>query len=356
MEIFELLDKTIQNNSSDLHLVVGEVPVLRIDGRLTFLNTYPVIDKPEMERLLLGLITPHQKEFLINNRGLDFSYAYGGGNYGDKGRFRVNYYFQRGTLAAAFRLLPAQIKTLDQLGLPPICHNFTKLRQGFVLVTGPTGHGKSTTLAAMINEINMQRPANIITIEDPIEYMYPKGKSVISQRELGSDTYSWHEGLKSALREDIDVVLIGEMRDPESMATAISIAETGHLVFSTLHTNSAAQSIDRIIDSFPNTQQAQIRAQLSGTLAGIISQRLMERIDAGRAVAAEVLLGTNAIHANIRDGKTHLIDSIIETSQNEGMMPLEVSLASLVKDGFVSLDMARGYANHPDSFMRLLSS
>lgn len=355
MEITELLDKTVQNNSSDLHLVVGDVPILRIDGRLTFLNTYPPVDKAEMERMLLGLLTPHQKEYLINNRGIDFSYAYGGGNYGDKGRFRVNFYFQKGTLAAAFRLLPTKIRTLEELGLPAICHSFTKLRQGFVLVTGPTGHGKSTTLAAMINEINLARPANIITIEDPIEYMYPKGKGIVSQRELGSDTYSWHEGLKSALREDIDVVLIGEMRDPESIASAISIAETGHLVFSTLHTNSAAQSIDRIIDSFPDSQQAQIRTQLAGTLAGIISQRLLERIDTGRVVASEVLIGTNAVRTNIRDGKTHLIDSIIETSQNEGMVPLEVSLADLVKQGYVSLDMARGYVTHLDSFARLLA-
>lgn len=355
MDILELLEKTVQNNASDLHLVVGDPPVLRIDGRLTFLNTYPIIDKVEIERMMSAILTPHQKEYLANNRSIDLSYAYGGGNFGDKGRFRINCYYQKGTLAAAFRLLPTAIRTIEELGLPPVCHTFAKLRQGFVLVTGPTGHGKSTTLAAILNEINLSRAANIITIEDPIEYMYPKGKSVVSQRELGSDTYSWHEGLKSALREDIDVVLIGEMRDPESIATAISIAETGHLVFSTLHTNSAAQSIDRIIDAFPEAQQAQIRVQLAGTLAGIVSQRLLERIDSGRVVASEVLLGNNAVRTNIRDGKTHLIDSIIETSQNEGMIPLEVTLASLVKEGAVSLDTAKGYSLHPDSFMRLLS-
>jgi twitching motility protein PilT len=355
MEILELLEKTVQNNASDLHLVVGDVPAIRIDGRLTFLNTYPQIEKAEMETMIASILTSHQKEFLVNNRSLDFSYAYGGGNFGDRGRFRVNCYYQRGTLAAAFRLLPTRIRTIEELGLPPVCSTFSKLRQGFVLVTGPTGHGKSTTLAAIINQINSERSSNIITIEDPIEYMYPKGKSIVSQRELGSDTFSWHEGLKSALREDIDVVLIGEMRDPESIATAISIAETGHLVFSTLHTNSAAQSIDRIIDSFPEAQQAQIRVQLAGTLADIVSQRLIERIDAGRAVATEVLLGTNAVRATIRDGKTHLLDSIIETSQNEGMIPLDVSLANLVKDGAIALDTGKSYTLHMDSFLRLLS-
>jgi twitching motility protein PilT len=355
MEIFDLLDKTIQNNASDLHLVVGEVPVLRIDGRLTFLRTYPEINKQEMEKLIIGVLSQIQKDLLIENRSIDFSYAYGGGNYGDKGRFRVNVYFQRGSLAAAFRLLPSRIRTVEELGLPGICHNFAKLRKGFILVTGPTGNGKTTTIASMLNEININRTTNIITIEDPIEYMYPKAKSIISQREIGSDALNWHDALKSALREDIDIVLIGEMRDPESISAAITIAETGHLVFSTLHTNSASQSIDRIIDSFPEHQQSQVRVQLAATLEGIISQRLLERVDAGRVVAAEVLLGTNAVRANIRDGKTHLIDSIIETSQNEGMIPLEVSLSNLVKEGTVSLDNAKSYTNHIDSFMRLLS-
>lgn len=350
----ELLEKTVQNNASDLHLVVGEHPQLRIDGRLAPLNTYPELTQETMDQMIGSILSTNQKELLLSNRNLDLSYAYGGGNYGDKGRFRVNCYYQRGTLAAAFRLLPARIKTVEELGLPQICNNFANLKQGFVLVTGPTGHGKSTTIAAILNQINLTRNANILTIEDPIEYVYPKGKSIISQREIGSDSHSWHEGLKSALREDIDVVLIGEMRDPESIAAAISIAETGHLVFSTLHTNSASQSIDRIIDSFPEAQQSQIRTQLSATIAGIVSQRLLERLDQGRIVAAEVLLGTNAVKANIRDGKTHLIDSIIETSQNDGMIPLEVSLAKLVKEGIVSLDLAKSYSLHPESFLRML--
>lgn len=354
MELLDLLDKTVQNNASDLHLVVGEHPILRIDGRLTSLNTYPDVSSEEMERMITSILTPNQRELLTTNRNLDISYAFGGGDYGDKGRFRVNCFYQRGTLAGAFRLLPAKIRTIEELGLPNICHSFAELKQGFILVTGPTGHGKSTTIAAILNEINLTRSCNILTIEDPIEYVYPKGKSIITQRELGSDTHSWHEGLKNALREDIDVVLIGEMRDPESIAAAISIAETGHLVFSTLHTNSASQSIDRIIDSFPETQQSQIRTQLAATIGGVISQRLLERLDSGRVVAAEVLLATNAVRANIRDGKTHMIDSIIETSQSEGMIPLEVSLATLVKEGIVSLEAAKGYSLHPDSFLRLL--
>lgn len=223
-----------------------------------------------------------------------------------------------------------------------------------MLVTGASGQGKSTTLAALIDEINHTRPVHIITIEDPIEYIFPKAKSLISQREIGTDTLSWNESLKSALREDINIVVVGEMRDPESIASAISIAETGHLVISTLHTNSASQSIDRIIDSFPEHQQNQIRAQLSDTIVGIISQRLIEKVDGGRVVAAEVLIADNAIKSNIRDGKTHLLDSIIETSQSEGMIPLEVSLANLVKEGQISIESARSYAVRVDSLMRLL--
>lgn len=354
MELLDLLEKTVQNNASDLHLVVGERPMLRIDGRLAGLNTYAEITSDDMERMITGVLTPNQRELLTANRNIDISYGYGGGNYGDKGRFRVNCFYQRGTLAAALRLLPVKIRTIEELNLPNICHSFAQLKQGFILVTGPTGHGKSTTIAAILNEINLSRNNNILTIEDPIEYVYPKGKSIITQRELGSDTHSWHEGLKNALREDIDVVLIGEMRDPESIAAAISIAETGHLVFSTLHTNSASQSIDRIIDSFPETQQSQIRTQLASTLGGVISQRLLERLDSGRSVATEVLLATNAVRANIRDGKTHMIDSIIETSQSEGMIPLEVSLSQLVKEGVVSLESAKSYSLHPESFLRLL--
>ncbi len=354
MLIDELFDKTIASNASDLHLVAGNPPTIRVDGRLTPIPSVPPLTNQDIENLLFSLLNPDQKEFLINNRSLDFSYGFGGGDYGQKGRFRINIYFQRQTLSAAFRLLPAKVKTIEELVLPQICHEFAKLKQGFILVTGPTGHGKSTTIASIINEINMSQDANILTIEDPIEYVYPKGRSIISQREIGVDTLTWSESLRSALREDPDVILIGEMRDPDSIASAITMAETGHVVFSTLHTNSAAQSIDRIIDSFPDKQQNQIRAQLAGSLGGIISQRLIPKIDGGRVIACEVLLADNAIKSNIREGKTHLIDSIIETSQDVGMIPLEASLVALVKSGLVTLEVARSYALKPDSFTQLI--
>lgn len=354
MDIKELLQKTIDNNASDLHIMAGVQPVLRIDGKLMLVSTYHPLTNQEIEEAAFSILSPEQKEMLVNNRSVDFSYGYGGGDYGDKGRFRINLYYQKGTLAGAFRLLPAKIRTPEELMLPDIVHKFAKLKQGLILVTGPTGHGKSTTLAAIINEINMTRAANIITLEDPIEYIYPKGKSIISQRELGLDSHSWAEGLRAMLREDPDVVLIGEMRDPESIASAITIAETGHLVFSTLHTNSASQSIDRIIDAFPEHQQNQIKVQMAGILEGIVSQRLLPKIDGGRVVSCEVLLGTTGIKTNIREGKTHLIDSIIETSQDAGMIPLEVSLAKLVREGYVTLDTARAYALREDQLLRLV--
>lgn len=356
MDIQQLLQKAVEINASDMHLIATLPPVYRVNGELQQLASSEPLTHAIIMQFVTSIITPAQRELLENNRSLDFSYGYGGGDYGDRGRFRVNLYYQRGTLAAAFRLLPTKIKTFEELGLPKICHNFANLKQGFVLVTGPTGQGKTTTIASIINEINLTRSANILTIEDPIEYMFPKGRSMISQREIGHDTHSWSESLKSALREDPDVVVIGEMRDPESVASAITIAETGHLVFSTLHTNSASQSIDRIIDSFPEVQQNQIRVQLAATLEGIISQRLIPTIESGRVVATEILIANNAIKANIRDGKTHLIDSIIETSQDSGMYPLEASLAQLVKDGKVAREVALGYALRPESFLRLLES
>lgn len=352
--IQDLLLKTIEANASDLHLISGTPPTLRIDGRLTHITSYSPLLNTEIEQMVKTIMNPVQQEIFFNNRSIDFSYAFGGGDYGDKGRFRINLYYQRGTIAGAFRLLPPRIRTIEELGLPPICHEIAKLKQGFILITGPTGHGKSTTIASILNEINTGTESNIITVEDPIEYVYPKAKSLISQRELGLDSLSWGEALRSTLREDPDVLLIGEMRDPESIASAITIAETGHLVFSTLHTNSASQSIDRMIDAFPEHQQNQIKAQLANTLEGVISQRLIPRIDGGRVLAYEVLLGTDAVKSNIREGKTHLIDSIIETSQEIGMVPLEVSLANLVKGGSITLDIARSYALRQESLIRLI--
>ncbi|HET9946781.1 MAG TPA: type IV pilus twitching motility protein PilT [Patescibacteria group bacterium] len=355
MDLQELLSLTVKNNASDLHLMPGLPPVIRIDGALSYLASYSTMSPESVESMVFSLLTPEQKEFLTVNKELDFSIGYGGGIYGDIGRFRVNGYYQRGQLCAAFRFLPRTIRTLEELKVPKIVHSFAALRQGLILVTGPTGQGKSTTLAAVVNEINMTRSDHILTIEDPIEYMYPTGKSIISQREMKSDTHSWSSALRSALREDPDVVLIGEMRDPDTIAAAITIAETGHLVLSTLHTNSAAQTIDRIIDSFASHQQAQVRTQLAFTLKGIVSQRLVPQISGGRVPAVEVLIGSSAVAANIRDGKTHLIDSIIQTSQDQGMISLEGSLSQLVLTGAISLDMAKSYAAHPEDLLQRIS-
>ncbi len=354
MTIHELLDLTIKNNASDLHLLPGVPPAVRIDGNLRYMSNYPPLTSQIMEEMIFGILKPDQKEMLINNKEIDFSFGFGGGSYGELGRFRSNIYYQRGALSAAFRFLQPIIRTIEELKLPRILHSFSALKQGFILVTGPTGQGKSTTIAAIMNEINLNNAVHILTIEDPIEYVYPGGKSMISQREMDIDTHSWSLALKSALREDPDVVLIGEMRDPETIAAALTIAETGHLVFSTLHTNSASQTIDRIIDSFPASQQTQVRSQLAATLKGVVSQRLIPKIDGGRVPGVEVLTGTSAIATNIREGKTHLIDSIIQTSQDAGMITLESSLASLVLAGTISLETAKSYALRPDELLRMV--
>ncbi len=353
MDINQLLDQTIKNNASDLHLLPGIPPAIRIDGQLISLQYAPVTPQ-QMEQMAFSLLKPDQKQLLITNKELDFSFGFGGGAYGDLGRFRANLYYQRGNLSGAFRFLQPNIRTIEELKLPKIVHSFADLKQGLVLVTGPTGHGKSTTLAAIINEINQNKALNILTIEDPIEYVYPQGKSIISQREMEIDTHSWSLALRSALREDPDVVLVGEMRDSETIAAAITIAETGHLVFSTLHTNSAAQTVDRIIDSFPPDQQTQIKVQLSSTLKGIVSQRLIPEINGGRTAAVEILIGNTAIASNIRDGKTHLIDSVIQTSQALGMVTLESSLTSLVLSGAITIETAKSYALRPDELLRMI--
>lgn len=353
-ELNQLLDLTIRSNASDLHILPGIPPIIRVDGVLRSISNFPPISAEISRTMLFSVLKPQQQELLVNNRELDFSFGFGGGSYGDLGRFRANFYFQRGVLSGAFRYLQPSIRTIEELKMPKVCHRFAELKQGFVVVAGPTGHGKSTTLAAIINEINITKSVHILTIEDPIEYVYPQGKSVISQREMDIDTHSWSLALRSALREDPDVVLVGEMRDPETMAAAITIAETGHLVFSTLHTNSAAQTIDRIIDSFPSTQQLQIRTQLASTLKGVVSQRLIPQISGGRIPGVEVLLGTNAVASNIREGKTHLIDSIIQTSQDIGMLPLEASLSSLVLSGTVSLETAKSYSLRPEELLRMV--
>lgn len=354
MEIQELFRRTIKEKASDLHLLAGIPPALRVDGSLRYLAEYDALTPQVIEEMIFSLLAPAQKELLLANKELDFSIGFGGGTYGDLGRFRVNLYYQRRYLSGAFRLLPPNILTIEDLHLPQIMHSFSDLTQGLVLVTGPTGHGKSTTLAAIINEINLKRPAHILTIEDPIEYVYPAGKSIISQREMGIDTHSWDFALRAALREDPDVVLVGEMRDPETIAAAITIAETGHLVFSTLHTNSAAQSIDRIIDSFPANQQPQIKIQLAATLKGIVSQRLLPMISGGRIAGVEILLGTSAVTSIIREGKTHLIDSVIQTSKDKGMISIDSSLAALVLSGSITAETGKSYSLHPEDFTRMI--
>lgn len=351
MNIQQLLDIAIQRDASDIHLVVGSPPTLRINGDLTTISNTSPLAASDMETLAFSLLTDYQKQILQQNWELDLGYEYQ-----SKVRFRVNIYRQRGGWAASLRLIPRSIRSLEQTGLPQVAAKLTELKQGLVLVTGPTGHGKSTTLAAFINHINLNRSEHVITIEDPIEFVYPNANSLISQRELNSDTKSWDNALKSALREDPNVVLVGEMRDLDTIATTMTIAETGHLVFATLHTNSSAQTVDRIIDVFPENQQPQIRSQLASVIEAIISLRLIPTINPGRVLAIEMLLGVPATRALIREGKTHLIDSLIQTSAELGMVSLESSLAQLVREGKITIQTAQNYALRPQLLAKLVGA
>lgn len=349
MELKELFEIGISKKASDLHIMAGSPPTLRVDGNLFPLENAPVLTEENIRDFLKEVMTTEQLELLSVNKELDFSFSVS-----QKTRIRANVYTQRGLLAASFRFLPAEIPEIDSLGLPRIVHSLLGLKQGLILVTGPTGHGKSTSIAAMINEINKTRANHIVTIEDPIEFVFKPQKSIISQREMGADTLSWQIALRSVLREDPDVVLVGEMRDYETIASTITVAETGHLVFATLHTNSAAQTIDRIVDVFPEQQQAQIRLQLSNVIEAVISQRLLPSIGGGRVLACELMLGTSAIKTAIREGKTHQIDSILQTSVEAGMIPLERSLALLVKEGKVTLEEAKSWSLRPEELLRLV--
>ncbi len=349
MSIQQFLELTITKNASDLHLAVGFPPLIRIDGELYPVPGEELIAQEQIEILLDPLLTELQKKAFNENMELDFSFEYQG-----KARFRINLYKQKGTVAASLRLIPLTIRTLSELNLPKIISRVAELKQGFILVTGPTGHGKSTTLASLINMINQTRAVHIVTVEDPIEYVYPPGKSLISQRELLSDTKSWSNSLRAVLREDPDVVLIGEMRDLETIASAITIAETGHLVLATLHTNSATQAVDRIIDVFPENQQPQIRLQFASTFEAVISQRLIPMVQTGRVPAVELMFATPAARNMIRESKTYMLDSLIETSAELGMLSLENSLAGLVKAGKISSDVALKYSLRPDLLARLL--
>jgi twitching motility protein PilT len=344
-----LLEEVVKKKASDLHLQVGLPPMLRVDGALVPVTGTDVLTDEAVETLVFAILDEDQKQILLKDKEFDFSFAFG-----DLGRFRVNAFHERGNLAAALRLIPNEILTIEQLGLPQIVNKFADYPRGLVLVTGPTGSGKSTTLAAMIHKINMERSEHIITIEDPIEYTHRSKKSVIVQREVHYDTYSFSAALRSALREDPDVVLIGEMRDLETIASAITIAETGHLVFATLHTNSAAQSIDRMIDVFPPHQQPQIRSQLSNILMAIASQRLIPAIGGGRIAAAEILTATPAVRNIIREGKTHQLEAVIQTGAEFGMQSMDKTLAAMVHNGTISYEEARNHAVDLDELDRLM--
>lgn len=346
-----LLEEVIKRKGSDLHLQVGLSPVIRVDGALAPLPTYPPLAEKDVETLVFGLLDDDQKQILLRDKEFDFSFAFG-----DLGRFRVNAFHERGNLAAAMRLISNEIRTVEQLGLPPVISKFSEYPRGLVLVTGPTGSGKSSTLAALINKINSERAAHIITIEDPIEYTHQSNRSVIVQREVHYDTYSFATSLRSALRQDPDVVLIGEMRDLETIAAAITIAETGHLVLATLHTNNASQSIDRMVDVFPPHQQQQVRAQLGNILMAICSQRLIPALGGGRVPAAEILVATPAVRNIIREGKTYQLEAVIQTGADAGMQSMDRTLVGLVHAGKISYDEARNFAIDTDELDRLMRS
>lgn len=345
----EYLLATATQNASDLHLGVGKRPTLRMDGNLVPLVKEPILTPDDTEGLVSVLLTPEQKERFLAHKEFDLGYSFE-----DKARFRVNVYFQRGYMAVALRLIPSKIRSLEELRLPQILHEFAKFSQGFFLCVGPAGHGKSTTLAALLDEINHKRYDHIITVEDPIEYIFVQDRALIDQREVGTDTLSFHRALRAVLRQDPDVIMVGEMRDPASMAIALTAAETGHLVFSTLHTNNAAQTIDRIIDSFPAAQQGQVRSQLASVLIGVASQRLVPRIEGGRAPAIEVMFANAAVRNLIREDKIYQIGLVIETSLEEGMISMNRSLADLVRRREISLEQAELYSMNPGELRMLL--
>lgn len=347
-EVEELLAITLEEQASDLHISVGHPPVLRITGRLVPLVKRKKIEAEDAQGLAFAMLSEKQRESLLNEKDVDFSYDFKG-----SARFRVNIFYQKGTISLALRLIPTKISTIEELGLPPVLHEFTAPSQGFILVTGPSSHGKSTTLAAMIDEINHSRADHIITIEDPIEYIFKEDRAIIDQREINHDALSFSSALRATFRQDPDVIMVGEMRDPETIATAITAAETGHLVYATLHTNSASQSIHRIVDSFPPEQQQQIRAQLAGSLVGVISQRLIPRIKGGMIPACEIMMETSAVSNLIRENKIHEIPLVIETSAERGMISLNRALANLVRQKEISLENAMVYSLNPGELRML---
>jgi len=349
VDIIDILLEVLERGASDLHLGVGDPPIVRVNGILEPLE-YSSFTKTDTRELVYSILSQDQRQRLENEWEIDFSYAVPG-----QARFRVNTFFQRNSLSAAFRLIPVDIPRLDELGLPRVLHELAKKPRGFVVVTGPTGSGKSTTLAAMIDEINETRDEHIITIEDPIEFLHRHKKCHVNQREVGSDTKGFDRALKSALRQDPDVILIGEMRDLETISTALTAAETGHLVFATLHTQDAAQTVDRIIDVFPPHQQAQVRVQLATTLQGVCTQQLLPTRDGrGRCVACEVLVPTAAVRHHSREGSTHQIPGAIQTGGRNGMQTMDGALADLVRAGCISKDLAFKRCADQDTLAHLL--
>jgi twitching motility protein PilT len=351
IDFADLLMEVVARKASDLHITAGAHPTIRVRGRLTPLENYPKLSASDTREIVYSILTGDQRQRLETEWQLDFAYSIPG-----HARFRVNGYFQRGAIGAAFRLIPFGLSSIEELGLPAVVHELTRKPRGFVLVTGPTGSGKSTTLAAMIDAINSSREEHIMTIEDPIEFLHGHKKCIVNQRELGADAKSFGEALKAALRQDPDVILVGEMRDLETISTALTAAETGHLVFATLHTQDTAQTIDRVIDVFPARQQGQVRVQMSVALQGILTQQLLPTADgSGRVVACEVLVPTPAVRNLIREGKTHQIYSVLQTSSASGMQTMDASLASLVRSGTITQRLAESRSSTPEELGRLLS-
>jgi len=349
-ELTELLLTVVKENASDFHISVGRHPTFRVSGALIPLVRKPILSAEDAEGLIFAMLKEEERKLLTENKELDFSYSFEG-----KARFRVNAFYQRGFLGAALRLIPTEIKTFKELNLPDVLADFSRKEQGFFLTVGPIGHGKSTTLASMVDYINHNASKHILTIEDPIEYYFIQDKSIIDQREIRIDTTDFHTALRSMFRQDVNVSMIGEMRDIETASAAVTAAETGHLILSSLHTNNAAQTIDRIVDSFQSEQQNQIRLQLANALLGIFSQRLVPRISGGRIIAYELLINNAAIKNIIRESRTHEIDMVIETSLESGMISLNRSLASLVREGEITVENAFAYSLNPRELEAMIS-
>lgn len=348
-KIEELVGTVLKEGASDLHITANRKPAIRVSGNLIPLVNQPVLTPEDSQGLLFAMLSEPNKELFLETKELDFSYSVG-----NKARFRGNAFYQQGMVGVALRLIPTEIKTIEELNLPPILGDITRKSQGFFLVVGPVGHGKSTTLASMLNMINTERSEHIMTIEDPVEYVFPEAQSIIDQREVRFDTHDFKTALRSLFRQDANVAMIGEMRGAETMQTAVTAAETGHLIFSTLHTNNAAQTVDRIIDSFPAEGQKQISLQLAGSLLGIFSQRLVPRVSGGRVPAYELLLNNSAVSNLIREKRTHEINVVIETGIEDGMIDLNHSLSELVRAGEITADTAFKYSYNPEGLERLL--